>query len=147
MSDTTKPNISISISGGQFRDFVTGDKTIHGDEIETQINYGAVSDTEQLATELDEFLQSIAQQISNPNNEAAKVNGDQISDSNREDAKKRVADAAIKEIEYNKPSLRDRLVAALTAGAFEAIKKIAKNDFVEVFLTAFKAGLEAKPKK
>ncbi|MFM7886258.1 MAG: hypothetical protein ACKPCM_06115 [Pseudanabaena sp.] len=29
----------------------------------------------------------------------------------------------------------------------EAIKKIAKNDFVEVFLAAFKAGLEAKPKK
>jgi hypothetical protein len=33
------------------------------------------------------------------------------------------------------------------AGAFEAIKKIAKNVFVEIFLAAFKAGLEAKPKK
>ena len=52
----------------------------------------------------------------------------------------------MEEIE-NKPTLKDRLVAAFKAGAFETIKKIAKNDFVEVFLTAFKAGLEAKPKK
>jgi len=131
MSDTSKPNVSVNISGGQFRDFVTGDKTIHGDEIETQNNYYGADDTQQLANELDEILQGIVPQISDPTSEAGK---------------EIITAAAMEEIE-NKPTLKDRLVAALTAGAFEAIKKIAKNDFVEVFLVAFKAGLEAKPKK
>ena len=131
MSDTSKPNVSVNISGGQFRDFVTGDKTIHGDEIETQNNYYGADDTQQLANELIEILQGIVSQISDPTSEAGK---------------EIITAAAMEEIE-NKSTLKDRLVAAFKAGAFEAIKKIAKNDFVEVFLTAFKAGLEAKPKK
>jgi HEAT repeat protein len=131
MSDISRPNITIS--GGQFRDFVAGDKTIHGNEIETQNNYYGTDDpnTQQLANELVEILQGIVPQISDPTSEAGK---------------EIITAAAMEEIE-NKPTLKDRLVAAFKAGAFEAIKKIAKNDFVEVFLTAFKAGLEAKPKK
>ena len=133
MSDTSKPNISISISGGQIGEFITGDKNVHGNEIGTQNNYYGIDDpnTQQLANELVEILQGIVPQISDPTSEAGK---------------EIITAAAIEEIE-NKPTLKDRLVAAFKAGAFEAIKKIAKNDFVEVFLTAFKAGLEAKPKK
>ncbi|MFN7377513.1 MAG: hypothetical protein ACK5UB_07375 [Pseudanabaena sp.] len=112
---------------------IAGDQTVTGDNIGTQNNYYGIDDpnTQQLAKELDEILQGIVPQISDPTSEAGK---------------EIITAAAMEEIE-NKPTLKDRLVAALTAGAFEAIKKIAKNDFVEVFLTAFKAGLEAKPKK
>ncbi len=133
MSDTSKPNISISISGGQIGEFITGDKNVHGNDIGTQNNYYGIDDpnTQQLAKELDEILLGIVPQISDPTSEAGK---------------EIITAAAMEEIE-NKPTLKDRLVAAFKAGAFEAIKKIAKNDFVEVFLTAFKAGLEAKPKK
>jgi hypothetical protein len=131
MSDTSKPNISISISGGQIGEFITGDKIVHGDEIGTQINYGQVPEIESLATELDEFLKGLETRAVNPSTAEGKA---------------ALTSTALKEIE-KKPMLKDRLVAALTAGAFEAIKKIAKNDFVEVFLDAFKAGLEAKPKK
>jgi len=104
-----------------------------GDNIGTQNNYYGTDDpnTQELAKELVEILQGIVPQISDPTSEAGK---------------EIITAAAMEEIE-NKPTLKDRLVAALKAGAFEAIKKIAKNDFVEVFLTAFKAGLEAKPKK
>ncbi len=112
---------------------ITGDQTITGDNIGTQNYYYGIDDpnTQQLAIELDELLQSIVPQISDPTSEAGK---------------EIITAAAMEEIE-NKPTFKDRLVAAFKAGAFEAIKKIAKNDFVEVFLTAFKAGLEAKPKK
>ncbi|BBC22494.1 hypothetical protein [Pseudanabaena sp. ABRG5-3] len=111
----------------------TGNTTVHGDNIGTQNNYYGIDDpnTQQLANELVEILQGIVPQISDPTSEAGK---------------EIITAAAMEEIE-NKPTLKDRLVAAFTAGAFEAIKKIAKNDFVEVLLTAFKAGLEAKPKK
>lgn len=112
---------------------IAGDQTVTGDNIGTQNNYYGIDDpnTQQLANELVEILQGIVPQISDPTSESGK---------------EIITAAAMEEIE-NKPTLKDRLVAALTAGAFEAIKKIAKNDFVEVFLTAFKAGLEAKPKK
>ncbi len=112
---------------------IAGDQTVTGDNIGTQNYYYGTDDpnTQQLARELDEILQGIVPQISDPTSEAGK---------------EIITAAALEEIE-NKPTLKDRLVAALTAGAFEAIKKIAKNDFVEVFLAAFKAGLEAKPKK
>ena len=108
-------------------------QTVTGDNIGTQNNYYGIDDpnTQQLAKELVEILQGIVPQISDPTSEAGK---------------EIITAAAMEEIE-NKPTLKDRLVAAFKAGAFEAIKKIAKNDFVEVFLTAFKAGLEAKPKK
>jgi hypothetical protein len=110
----------------------TGNTTVNGSNIGTQNNYYGTDDpnTQELANELVEILQGIVPQISDPTSEAGK---------------EIITAAAIEEIE-KKPTLKDRLVAALTAGAFEAIKKIAKNDFVEVFLTAFKAGLEAKPK-
>ena len=112
---------------------IAGDQTVTGDNIGTQNNYYGTDDpnTQELANELDEILQGIVPQISDPTSEAGK---------------EIITAAAIEEIE-NKPTLKDRLVAALTAGAFEAIKKIAKNDFVEVVLVAFNAGLEAKPKK
>ncbi|CAN1211601.1 Pentapeptide repeat-containing protein [Tumidithrix helvetica PCC 7403] len=112
---------------------IAGDQTVTGDNIGTQNNYYGIDDpdTQQLAIELDELLQGIVPQISDPTSEAGK---------------EIITATALKEIE-KKPTLKDRLVAALTAGAFEAIKKIAKNDFVEVFLAAFKAALEAKPKK
>ncbi len=112
---------------------IAGDQTVTGDNIGTQNNYYGIDDpnTQQLANELVEILQGIVPQISDPTSETGK---------------EIITAAAMEEIE-NKSTLKDRLVAALTAGAFEAIKKIAKNDFVEVFLTAFKAGLEAKPKK
>jgi len=112
---------------------IAGDQTVTGDNIGTQNNYYGTDDpnTQQLANELVEILQGIVPQISDPTSEAGK---------------EIITAAAMEEIE-KKPTLKDRLVAAFKAGAFEAIKKIAKNDFVEVFLTAFKAGLEAKPKK
>ena len=112
---------------------IAGDQTVTGDNIGTQNNYYGTDDpnTQQLANELVDILQGIVPQISDPTSETGK---------------EIITAAALEEIE-NKPTLKDRLVAALTAGAFEAIKKIAKNDFVEVFLIAFKAGLEAKPKK
>ena len=112
---------------------IAGDQTVTGDNIGTQNNYYGTDDptTQQLANELVEILQGIVPQISDPTSEAGK---------------EIITAAALEEIE-KKPTLKDRLVAAFKAGAFEAIKKIAKNDFVEVFLTAFKAGLEAKPKK
>ena len=112
---------------------IAGNQTVTGDNIGTQNNYYGTDDpnTQQLANELVEILQGIVPQISDPTSEAGK---------------EIITAAAIEEIE-NKPTLKDRLVAALTAGAFEAIKKIAKNDFVEVVLVAFNAGLEAKPKK
>ncbi|NMF57783.1 hypothetical protein [Pseudanabaena yagii] len=112
---------------------IAGDQTVTGDNIGTQNNYYGIDDpnTQELANELVEILQGIVPQISDPTSEAGK---------------EIITAAAMEEIE-KKPTLKDRLVAAFKAGAFEAIKKIAKNDFVEVFLTAFKAGLEAKPKK
>jgi hypothetical protein len=112
---------------------IAGDQTVTGGNIGTQNNYYGTDDpnTQELANELVEILQGIVPQISDPTSEAGK---------------EIITAAAMEEIE-NKPTLKDRLVAAFKAGAFEAIKKIAKNDFVEVFLTAFKAGLEAKPKK
>ncbi len=112
---------------------IAGNQTVTGDNIGTQNNYYGTDDpnTQQLANELVEILQGIVPQISDPTSEAGK---------------EIITAAAMEEIE-NKPTLKDRLVAAFKAGAFEAIKKIAKNDFVEVLLTAFKAGLEAKPKK
>ena len=112
---------------------VIADQTVTGDNIGTQNNYYGTDDpnTQELANELVEILQGIVPQISDPTSEVGKE----------------IITAAVMEEIENKPTLKDRLVAALTAGAFEAIKKIAKNDFVEVFLTAFKAGLEAKPKK
>ena len=112
---------------------IAGDQTVTGDNIGTQNNYYGIDDpnTQQLANELVEILQGIVPQISDPTSEAGK---------------EIITATAMEEIE-KKPTLKDRLVAALTAGAFEAIKKIAKNDFVEVVLVAFNAGLEAKPKK
>ena len=126
----TQPNFNFHAPVGQV---IAGDQTVTGDNIGTQNNYYGTDDpnTQELANELVEILQGIVPQISDPTSEAGK---------------EIITAAAMEEIE-NKPTLKERLVAAFKAGAFEAIKKIAKNDFVEVFLTAFKAGLEAKPKK
>lgn len=111
---------------------IAGDQTVHGDNIGTQNNYhGDVPNPEKLAAELDELLNRISQKVSDPATE---------------EGKKIVIASAIKEVNDN-PSFKDRLVAFFTAGTFEAIKQFSKNPYVEVFLAAFKAGLETKPKK
>jgi len=110
---------------------ITGDQTIYGDNIGTQNNYHSTApDIEKLATELDDLLQTIEPQIPEPTTPTGK---------------EQLITAAITAIE-NKPSLKDRLAAALQAGTFEAIKQFTKNPYVEIVLAAFKAALEAKQK-
>lgn len=121
-SEGSKPNVSISITGGTFQDFVTGDKKteVSGDYVEHQENYyGSNPEAAALAQELDAILQTLN---THPDDAAA-------------------PEAALQVLE-KKPSLKQRLLAAITAGTITAIEEFCKHPLAKVALSALKAATE-----
>lgn len=120
-----QPNVSISISGGKFNDFVAGNKEIRveGNYINTQINSKETPDSTELAQELDDLLQNLEQTVPNS-----------VSESGKEIVKNN----ALQEIE-NKPLLKKKLLAAIKAGTIKAVEEFCKHPLASVLLAAFKA--------
>ena len=120
MTEESKPNVSISISGGTFKDFVAGNKETKvegGNYIESQVNYhGQPADAQTLAKELDELLQTLD---TDPTDEAAEA-------------------ITLQELD-KKPTLKERLIAAITAGSITAIEELCQHPLAKVALSALKA--------
>lgn len=129
MSDNPQPNVSktINFSGGTIQgDFVAENKTttVHGDYIENQFNQGSVpAASRELAKQLDALLQSLEQTVPNASTETGK---------------EAVKEAAMQKIEKD-TLLRDRLLAALKAGAIETVQQFCKHPIASVVLATFKA--------
>lgn len=131
MSNDSRPNINIS--GGNFKDFVAGNKQIKAerDYIDTQNNYyGDAPDEAELAKELDELLQSLEPTVSDPDSETGKA---------------AVKDKAMQEIE-KKPVLKQKLLAALKAGSIKAVEEFCKHPVASVLLAAVKAAFPDEKK-
>lgn len=129
MSQDSRPNINIS--GGNFKDFVAGNKQIKADRdyIDTQNNYyGNAPDAASLAQELDELLQSLETTVPDASSDAGKA---------------AVKDKALQEINQ-KPLLKQRLLAALKAGSIKAVEEFCKHPIASILLEAFKAAFPAQ---
>lgn len=124
MPSDSRPNINIS--GGNFKDFVAGNKQIKAerDYIDSQNNYyGDAPDAAALAQEIDALLQSLEPTVS----DASSATGKAL-----------VKDKAMQAIE-KKPVLKQRLLAAVKAGSLKAVEEFCKHPVASVLLEAFKA--------
>ena len=124
MTSDSRPNINIT--GGNFKDFVAGNKQIKAerDYIDSQNNYyGDAPDAAGLAQELDELLQSLEPTVPNASSETGKA---------------LVKDKAMQAIE-KKPVLKQRLLAAVKAGSLKAVEEFCKHPVASILLEAFKA--------
>jgi hypothetical protein len=125
---TNAKNITINISGGNFQDFVMGNKDteVNGDRIDTQINnHGETTNPNDIAAELDDLLKILEQ------NEP-----DLIATSHKD--KEALKEKALRAIEQ-KPMLKKKLLAALKAGSIKAIEELCKHPVANILLAAFKA--------
>ena len=127
---TNNPQPNISISGGTFQDFFTGDKNItaHRDYIEQQINNGQDPEAADLAKEIDELLTSLEPTIPN----LASPTGQET-----------LKEAALQTLEQ-KTTLKTRLLKALRAGGLKAIEELCNHPAAKIFVAAFSAAFPEK---
>ena len=106
----------------------TGNISVSGDNIGIQNNYlEANQELTELANQLENIIKSILDRMNlDPIKRADQIITVQV---------------AQQEIEQQ-TNLRDRLVAAIKAGAFETIKQLTQHPLVQILLEAFKAGIE-----
>jgi hypothetical protein len=123
----SNPSFNFNAPVGQVN---TGNITVTGDNIGTQNNYyGADPEIADLAQQLDDLAQTLQDEMKlDPSNESDLAIA---------------AEEGKKEIEKH-PTLKDRLIAALKAGAFETIKQYAKHPIAQILAAAFKAAIETK---
>ncbi len=127
---TNNPQPNISISGGTFQDFFTGDKTttVHGDYIEKQHNYGQTPEAADLAKEIDELLTSLEPTIPN----LASPTGQET-----------LKQAALQTLDQ-KITLKTRLLKALSAGGLKAIEELCNHPAAKIFVASFQAAFPEK---
>ena len=120
---------NISISGGNFQDFIAGNKTttVHGDYIEKQHNYGQTPEAADLAKEIDQLLTSLEPTIPN------------LTSPTGQEALK---EAALQTVE--KIPLKTRLLRAIRAGGLKAIEELCNHPAAKIFVAAFSAAFPEK---